>query len=156
VNSHGRKARARWRAKRRGKPLIIVIEPVLPKDRDAKRKMVERALSGRGPPLHGYWTNSELMQAQHRRCYLCDTVLQDFAGNHIRAPSRDHVRPRHPEKGRTLGSFLNILLAHTKCNNRKGRRVPRPCEVLFLEAINEIVAATRNQSGGSAIKASCP
>jgi 5-methylcytosine-specific restriction endonuclease McrA len=44
----------------------------------------------------------------------------------------DHVIPR--ALGGADGG--NILLACSKCNNRKGSRAPAPCEMIYLAAVN--------------------
>ena len=33
-------------------------------------------------------------------------------------------------------AFKNLLLSHADCNGEKGARLPYPCELLFLEAVN--------------------
>lgn len=73
-----------------------------------------------------------LFIAQRKCCYLCCKRM--YPGN---GSTDDHVTPK------SLGGRRenNILLAHRKCNARKADRAPFPCEVLFLAAINEVLAA---------------
>lgn len=49
----------------------------------------------------------------------------------------DHVVPK--SKG-GKGRWVNLVLAHEHCNVTKGASAPYPCELLFLEFTNEIVA----------------
>lgn len=69
---------------------------------------------------------------QRGRCYLCG--LEWFARpskTTQRLRTRDHVFPRSAGgKG-----DANILLAHDGCNQAKGDRWPRPCEVIYLAAM---------------------
>lgn len=73
-----------------------------------------------------------LFEAQRRRCYLCCKKM--YPGN---GSTDDHVLPK------SLGGRRdrNILLAHRKCNARKADRPPFACELLYLAAINERLAA---------------
>lgn len=78
---------------------------------------------GKLPPLSAPY-RTRLMEAQGGRCYLC--------GKHMSAPTEDHVVPK------ALGgkNRANRLMACGPCNNRKANRPPRPCEVIYLQAIN--------------------
>lgn len=80
--------------------------------------------------------NRELFELQGFCCYLCSRSMSDrsFQGSNGE-PSVDHVYPK--VKGYTRNK--NKLLAHKGCNMRKGERPPHPCEVLYLEGINEIM-----------------
>lgn len=64
------------------------------------------------------------MEAQGGRCYLCSRQMA--------APTEDHVHP----KAKGGKNKANRLLAHSRCNNEKGSRLPYPCELIFLAAIN--------------------
>lgn len=64
------------------------------------------------------------------------------------APSLDHVTPKNPEN-RALACHRirkNGLVAHHLCNNKKANSLPHPCELIFLEAINDKVASLRIRS----------
>lgn len=60
-------------------------------------------------------------------CLLCHKPIVDE--EHV---TLDHVVPK-AEGGKEAGNFLP---AHTKCNNRKGNRMPTGCELIWLEVIN--------------------
>ena len=62
---------------------------------------------------------------QRKRCYLCAKRM--YPGNRS---TDDHVIP----KSRGGRRDRNILLAHKKCNERKGDRPPHPCELLYAAA----------------------
>lgn len=68
-----------------------------------------------------------LMRLQRGYCYLC---AQPFYAS--QPPTLEHVTPR------ALGGKTqrNVLLAHSACNNGKSDRAPRPCEMIYLDAIN--------------------
>ena len=68
--------------------------------------------------------NQTLHQRQNRRCFLCGGKMQG-------RPTREHVFPRSAG-GREAG---NILLAHRLCNQAKGIRNPRPCELIYRDAV---------------------
>lgn len=79
------------------------------------------------PPssLHGAVPESvfrTLWSIQRGRCYMCAKgfVAEDWA-------TQDHVVPRSKGGG-------SVLLACFACNNDKGDRDPKPCELLYLEA----------------------
>lgn len=92
-------------------------------------------MSGGAEPLR-----DTLYRLQEKRCYLCDQRLARKAGRRGRSKwSIDHVRPKRAGASRTR----NALLAHESCNIRKGGRQPYPCEILFLDAINERLALVR-------------
>lgn len=69
----------------------------------------------------------QLMRLQRGFCYLCGHPF--YAS---RPPTMEHVTPR-AMRGR---SHRNVLLAHAPCNNAKADRAPRPCELIYLEAVN--------------------
>jgi 5-methylcytosine-specific restriction endonuclease McrA len=71
-----------------------------------------------------------LNELQGGRCYLCG---QRFGQKPRSWPTMDHVEP----KSQGGGWSGNVLLAHARCNQAKGDRRPRACEVLYLAAINE-------------------
>lgn len=80
-----------------------------------------------------------LMRLQGRRCYLCTGDLTDqMTPGHKGTPldpafrTRDHVMPR------ILGGthWRNVLLSCVDCNSRKSGRLPTPCELIYLAAIN--------------------
>lgn len=80
-----------------------------------------------------------LFLAQRGRCPYCGDEM-DVSGRKRRSyPSREHVKPRHAGHTFQLG---NSLLAHAKCNWRKGGRPPFPCEILFAEVTAVIVLAS--------------
>lgn len=68
-----------------------------------------------------------LMRLQKGRCYLCSEPFQA-----ARSETLEHVVPR-AMGGR---SHRNVLLAHGDCNQEKADRLPRPCERIYLAAIN--------------------
>ncbi len=74
-----------------------------------------------------------IVQAQGGRCYLC--------GKPMEKPTREHVMPR------ALGgrNAKNVLGAHSLCNRIKADRYPKPCELLFLAAINLRIAKVVNR-----------
>lgn len=74
-----------------------------------------------------------LHELQEQRCYLCDRV---FARARKLWATFDHVTPK--ALGGKWGG--NVVLAHQVCNHEKGDRAPRPCELLYLAAINERLA----------------
>lgn len=89
--------------------------------------------------------NTAIKRAQ-RVCYLCG---HSFGApvpkgtpfrrqiNHSAKSTADHVFPKCA--GYTFAR--NKLFAHLNCNERKGSRMPRPCEVLFLAIVHEIIEA---------------
>lgn len=71
----------------------------------------------------------ELWDAQRGICPYCGKPLK------LEAVSFDHVFPRSVEPWR--GHTGNLLGSHrVPCNLRKSNRMPHPCEVIFLEAVN--------------------
>ncbi|WP_374139434.1 HNH endonuclease [Sphingomonas sp.] len=76
---------------------------------------------------------ARLLAVQGDRCALCGKVMSiTRSAASPQAASVDHVTPRAKGGAR----FRNSLLAHRSCNSVKGDRMPYPCELLFLEAIN--------------------
>ncbi len=85
---------------------------------------------GKGPSLRSPLI-LRLAHIQGGRCYLCGGMMRERS-----SPTRDHVLPR-AHGGKDGG---NVLAAHSVCNNKKADRMPFPCEVLYLEAVNERLA----------------
>lgn len=84
---------------------------------------------------------ARLWEAQGGICFLCGKQMPEPPINMASIPaalrlvSLDHVYPRARQRWR--GNTGNMLLAHEQCNSRKDERMPYPCEVLFLTAIND-------------------
>jgi len=60
--------------------------------------------------------------------------------------SKDHVIPKSKENRRESWlpkhiAHTNIVLCHPKCNNLKGNRYPKPCEIFFSYVTDEIDAS---------------
>lgn len=77
---------------------------------------------------------------QGHRCYLCGGEMLNRPGRREEHLSRttDHVIPL------SRGGFdvqHNYLFAHKRCNNLKGDRMPKPCEILYLNVTNEILGS---------------
>lgn len=72
------------------------------------------------------------MDAQGGKCSICGGRIKN-----VGLVTIDHVTPRI-FGGANNG---NRLLAHATCNISKGERMPRPCELLLLEAANLRVLA---------------
>lgn len=73
---------------------------------------------------------------QQGRCYLCDQTMmfkqhRGWRRNPLYA-TVDHVRPAADGHGKER----NTLLACRRCNQRKGRRQPTACELMFLHFAN--------------------
>lgn len=87
-------------------------------------------------------------RAQYGVCYLCGKRLSTDILRPSRdlATTREHVIPKialrkmYPPKLQSTQAEKYILLAHNKCNNRKGERMPFACELLFLSITNEILS----------------
>lgn len=94
---------------------------VTPADQGHKARKVARKIERRKRTVL-------IAEAQRGRCYLC--------GRHMEEPTSDHVVPR-ARGGRT---HKNILMVCGPDNVKKADRMPFACEVLFLRAINLIVA----------------
>lgn len=62
---------------------------------------------------------------QDHNCYLCNKTLID------KIKTLEHVKPKS-QGGRT---YMNVLIAHSNCNNKKGSRKPYPCELLLAQAL---------------------
>lgn len=82
-----------------------------------------------------------LWLAQGRRCYLCGGRLRDLPHPSDGAPTRDHVKPR-VTGGRKR---RNVLLAHAGCNRSKGARPPKPCELIYCDAIHLLLETPRRE-----------
>ena len=65
-----------------------------------------------------------MLMAQSNRCPYCGNGLYEY--------SRDHVVPK--VRSGTEGG--NLVLAHPGCNNQKRDRLPHPCELVYLAAVN--------------------
>jgi hypothetical protein len=75
-----------------------------------------------------------LFAVQDGRCYLCDRpMVAEYRYTRRLGWSADHVNPRTAGFTRSA----NVLLAHRCCNSKKGSRRARPCELIFLLAVNE-------------------
>lgn len=102
----------------------------------AKRSLDAWRIATRGLlDMAAHLSRGMIFHRQRHACYLCAKPFVhralDYHGGHPDAPSRDHVFPR----GCGGLSEANILLAHKRCNQRKGDRWPHPCEVIYLAAI---------------------
>lgn len=88
-----------------------------------------------------------LYQAQGGRCFYCGGPMDDhkFGPEHGNGWTRDHVVPRCSGAQRAG----NIVLAHYRCNRRKGSRQPQPTEMirarLMWRHAVEIWSATSGQ-----------
>ena len=91
--------------------------------------------------VHEQIGTAVFLRAQRRICYLCGNVI------HLNdAKSIDHVFPlsiSHLNIG-------NLLIAHRECDQRKGQRQPTPCEVIFLQIVNERLGYNANYSESGA------
>lgn len=74
------------------------------------------------------WSRRELIRVQHSRCPYCDRPL-NFWNSSI-----DHVWPITLDGYDGTG---NWVACHVDCNSRKGNRLPRLCELLYLFAVND-------------------
>lgn len=73
-----------------------------------------------------------LFEFQHHRCYLCGVLMsknRPSAHKKHLCVTQDHVRP----KWRGYEREDNVLLAHRGCNETKGGRAPRACEVMYSD-----------------------
>lgn len=86
-------------------------------------------------------------------CICCAKKMPHMGqGNPVtNAPTVEHVFPRHPracslKKCRDLESLFDLpnkkAMAHAICNRKKGNRAPKPCEVIFLMALNARIGHT--------------
>lgn len=73
----------------------------------------------------------KLAEAQGGKCSLCGAPLSFDTANPNR-PTIEHVVPR----SRGGGNHRNKLVAHSRCNLRKGSSMPTGCELLLLDAVN--------------------
>lgn len=83
-----------------------------------------------------------IYNAQDGRCYLCSKGIphpNTKYVHHSEKASLDHVIPKNPDDRTKACKRIkrNALLAHHGCNNKKANRLPYPCEILFLEAVND-------------------
>jgi 5-methylcytosine-specific restriction endonuclease McrA len=78
--------------------------------------------------MRKYW------RAQNGVCPYCGNTLT-VSMEKLWRPTFDHVTPKRIAHGKEG----NKVVAHENCNQRKGSRLPRPCELLFLFAINQRV-----------------
>lgn len=101
-------------------------------------------------------------------CGLCGNPVPEpvrYFGVNPRGqkPSIEHVFPRGPkasdlERIRRLRQIVGkkaprVVIAHSKCNNRKSNRAPTACEVIFLLAVNLRLAAFVNEEANLRTKA---
>jgi CRISPR/Cas system Type II protein with McrA/HNH and RuvC-like nuclease domain len=75
-----------------------------------------------------------LIPAQQFRCPYCRKPLPLSDSVTV-----DHVYPLSRQWWRA--TWGNLLAAHRVCNQRKSDRMPYPCEVLLLEAVNLRIGA---------------
>lgn len=127
---------------------------------------VNRHVIERLPPLWRYLAENyrgpdlQRFLAQDGLCGVCGKRLPfTWADKSPEGASRDHVWPRLPAYGGALrhmegraGLEGNTLLAHTRCNRKKGRRPPTGCELVRLAAVN----ARLHIANGSAFAAEPP
>jgi hypothetical protein len=89
-----------------------------------------------------------LWRAALGRCGVCGEAVPSPAEERLakgRAPTVDHVFPRNPAAA-DLARIARLValspdrrrkvIAHAKCNRRKGNRAPTACELIFLMAVN--------------------
>ncbi len=95
--------------------------------------------------------SAETQQARRKRlylfqgglCYLCAEPMAPArlrrSGERLRKrdPTFDHVIPRWTR----LGSRGNLLLAHSRCNNRKADAPPPGCAAVWLDLVAARAAA---------------
>lgn len=101
-------------------------------------------------------------------CGLCGNPVPEpvrYAGKNPKGqkPSVEHVFPRSPKAAdldriRRLRQIVGkraprVVIAHSKCNNRKSNRAPTACEVLFLVSVNLRLAAFVNEEANLRTKA---
>jgi len=82
-----------------------------------------------------------LMRVQGRLCASCGHMMwepKEFGAGEIRA-TIDHVIPLVLGGKDALG---NIVAMHSKCNNKKGGRLPNGCELIWLLAVNSRMGAS--------------
>lgn len=90
-----------------------------------------------------------LWSAARGLCGICaqdvDSPAEFFEGPKGSAPTMDHVYPRGPRPA-DLKRIMALtaldpdkrrkVVAHWRCNHKKGNRAPTGCEVIFLMAVN--------------------
>jgi hypothetical protein len=83
-----------------------------------------------------------IYKVQDGICYLCTKKVPhprtEWVCPHEKA-SLDHVWPKNPANPADARPRIrkNALVAHHECNNKKANRLPYPCELIFLEAVND-------------------
>lgn len=80
---------------------------------------------------------ASLWKVQRGKCPYCPRLLPHLGWPEDRGPLQctvDHVHPKSRNGSRELGK--NLCLAHAACNKRKAARLPHPCELIFLKAVN--------------------
>lgn len=77
------------------------------------------------------FTKALILEMQAGRCYLCGHGFSQ-----ANPPTTDHVTPR----ARRGANVHNRLMACQGCNGAKGDRAPHPCELLYLTALNLMLA----------------
>lgn len=90
-------------------------------------------------PTHWVWPGRSmstplvrrLAEAQGGKCSLCGKPIS-FDAAHASRPTIEHVVPR----SRGGGNHKNKLVAHSRCNLRKGSSMPTGCELVLLDAVN--------------------
>lgn len=99
-------------------------EPVTSRAQMLRQRRLRRALRSKK-------RRTVIAALQGFRCYLCGEEFADVA-----LATEEHVVPR------ALGGKTreNILMACQPCNVEKGHREPRPCEVIYLRAVNFALA----------------
>jgi len=109
----------------------------------------------------------EVWEAQGRACYICDKAMDLPTATATRGmmdATKDHV---HPRAAHGSAGWGNILLAHLRCNQKKGDRMPTARElgrihttlaamnvetlrVILESSLNTLEAARRRQTEAEA------
>lgn len=84
--------------------------------------------------MRKYW------RAQKGICPYCGNRLS-VSRKQTHMTTWDHVTPK---SNGGVGP-QNKVLAHARCNWRKGFRLPTPCEVLFLDSVNLIIFKNKRE-----------
>lgn len=92
--------------------------------RQGRKVATERRKAAEQARAHKF---RRIYELQGGRCYLCGDPFESQA-----KATDDHVTPKAMGGRRTA----NILHACRGCNHAKSHRAPRPCELIYLEAIN--------------------
>lgn len=85
---------------------------------------------------------ASLWKAQRGKCPYCPRMLPHLGWPEDAGQLQctvDHVHPKSKQGSRELG--VNLVLSHRVCNMRKSNRSPRPCELIFVQAINLLLEA---------------